>query len=82
MVLLVDALELYGTALGTWRWAPPLTNPPAGVALGYVAFDALALALIYRAGVRRPRRSPPRTDRPPRRFARAVLRVTPSPTRA
>jgi hypothetical protein len=48
MVLLVDALELYGTAVGTWAWAHPLANPPAGVALGYVAFDALALAVIRR----------------------------------
>jgi hypothetical protein len=48
---LVAALELYGTALGTWRWAPTLPglgiadgNPPSGVASGYVWFDVMALA--------------------------------------
>jgi hypothetical protein len=50
--LAVAALELYGTALGTWTWAarvPGLElaqgNPPSGVASGYVLFDVLALAL-------------------------------------
>src|SRR5262245_8543990 len=52
MVLLVNALELYGTAVGTWEWVAPLANPPAGVALGYVAFDAIALAVIRKAGRR------------------------------
>ena len=44
------ALELYGTAIGTWRWAPELPglgipdgNPPSGVASGYVWFDVMAL---------------------------------------
>jgi hypothetical protein len=48
----VAALELYGTALGTWRWAEvaPGTsitqgNPPSGIASGYVFFDIAALAL-------------------------------------
>jgi hypothetical protein len=48
--LVVAALELYGTALGTWRWAPTLPglgipdgNPPSGVASGYVWFDVMAL---------------------------------------
>jgi hypothetical protein len=48
--LAVAALELYGTALGTWRWAPELPglgipdgNPPSGVASGYVWFDVMAL---------------------------------------
>ncbi len=48
---LVAALELYGTAIGTWRWAPALPglgiadgNPPSGVASGYVWFDVMALA--------------------------------------
>ena len=52
MVLVVDALELYGTALGTWHWATTwpglhlsLGNPPLGAALGYVAFDWLALRI-------------------------------------
>jgi hypothetical protein len=48
----VAALELYGTALGTWRWAAELPgvgipdgNPPSGAASGYVCFDVVALAL-------------------------------------
>jgi hypothetical protein len=57
--LVVAALELYGTAIGTWRWAPTLPglgipdgNPPSGVASGYVWFDVMALvasAFIARA---------------------------------
>jgi hypothetical protein len=50
--LVVAALELYGTAIGTWTWAPtipgtgiPDGNPPSGVASGYVWFDVMALAL-------------------------------------
>ena len=50
--LVVGALELYGTAIGTWRWAPALPglgipdgNPPSGVASGYVWFDVMALLL-------------------------------------
>jgi hypothetical protein len=50
--LVVAWLELYGTALGTWRWAVeipgtgiPQGNPPSGVAAGYVWFDVVALAL-------------------------------------
>jgi hypothetical protein len=48
--LVVAALELYGTAIGTWRWAPALPglgisdgNPPSGVASGYVWFDVMAM---------------------------------------
>jgi hypothetical protein len=48
----VAALEWYGTAVGTWRWAEtipglgiPDGNPPSGVASGYVLFDVAALAL-------------------------------------
>ncbi len=48
----VAALELYGTAIGTWQWArvvPGLGiadgNPPSGVASGYVWFDVMALLL-------------------------------------
>ena len=51
----VAALELYGTAIGTWRWADsvpglaiPQGNPPSGVASGYVFFDVIALALAPR----------------------------------
>jgi len=64
--VVVAALELYGTALGTWRWAEvaPGTsitqgNPPSGIASGYVFFDiaALALAPLVLVAVRRARRS-------------------------
>jgi hypothetical protein len=48
--LVVAALELYGTAIGTWRWAARLPglgipdgNPPSGVASGYVWFDVMAM---------------------------------------
>jgi hypothetical protein len=48
--LIVGTLELYGTSLGTWRWARTLPglgvpdgNPPSGVASGYVWFDVMAL---------------------------------------
>jgi len=57
--LVVTALELYGTALGTWRWERALPglgipdgNPPSGVASGYVWFDVMALLvapMIYTA---------------------------------
>jgi hypothetical protein len=53
--LVVAALELYGTALGTWTWASTVPglglsqgNPPSGVASGYVVFDVLALRLVAR----------------------------------
>ncbi|HYA09483.1 MAG TPA: hypothetical protein VEG24_07820 [Gaiellaceae bacterium] len=48
--LVVAALELYGTSIGTWRWADHLPglgipdgNPPSGAASGYVWFDVMAL---------------------------------------
>ena len=48
--LVVASLELYGTAIGTWRWSRDLPglgipdgNPPSGVASGYVWFDVMAL---------------------------------------
>jgi hypothetical protein len=48
--VIVAALELYGTSIGTWRWATELPglgipdgNPPSGVASGYVWFDVMAL---------------------------------------
>ena len=57
--LVVAALELYGTALGTWQWAPELPglgipdgNPPSGVASGYVWFDVMALC-VFAPAVRR-----------------------------
>jgi hypothetical protein len=50
--LVVAALELYGTSIGTWRWASTLPgvgipdgNPPSGVASGYVWFDVMALLI-------------------------------------
>jgi len=50
--LVVAALELYGTSIGTWRWAAELPglgipdgNPPSGVASGYVWFDVMALVV-------------------------------------
>ena len=50
--LVVAALELYGTSIGTWRWAATVPglglsqgNPPSGVASGYVWFDVMALLL-------------------------------------
>jgi hypothetical protein len=53
--LVVAWLELYGTAIGTWRWAVEIPgtgvangNPPSGVAAGYVWFDIVALALAPR----------------------------------
>ena len=59
--LVVAALELYGTSIGTWRWEAavpglgvPDGNPPSGVASGYVWFDVMALLvapwLVYVAG--------------------------------
>jgi hypothetical protein len=62
--LAVAGLELYGTAIGTWRWAAvvpglglPDGNPPAGAASGYVLFDIAAMALaplLVAAFARRP----------------------------
>jgi hypothetical protein len=59
--LVVGALELYGTSIGTWHWARTLPglgipdgNPPSGVASGYVWFDVMALLVAPRlvTGVR------------------------------
>jgi hypothetical protein len=59
--LVVGALELYGTSIGTWHWARTLPglgipdgNPPSGVASGYVWFDVMALLVApwLVAGVR------------------------------
>ena len=53
--LVVAWLELYGTAIGTWQWAPMIPgtgvsngNPPSGVASGYVWFDIVAVAVAPR----------------------------------
>jgi hypothetical protein len=64
--LVVACLELYGTAIGTWRWAHDLPglgipdgNPPSGVASGYVWFDVMALLIAPHllALARRPSRA-------------------------
>ena len=73
--LVVAALELYGTAIGTWRWARELPglgipdgNPPSGVASGYVWFDVMALlaAPAAFALMRRASRTPREGEKPPR----------------
>ena len=53
--VVVAILELYGTAIGTWRWTEALPglgipdgNPPSGAASGYVCFDVSALLLAPR----------------------------------
>jgi hypothetical protein len=59
--LVVAALELYGTSIGTWHWARHLPgtgisdgNPPSGVASGYVWFDVMALLVASRLDEFRP----------------------------
>jgi hypothetical protein len=72
--LVVAALELYGTSLGTWHWARTLPglgipdgNPPSGVASGYVWFDVMgmlvapALVSLFRL---RARRMPSEAEQP------------------
>lgn len=61
--VLTMALELYGTSLGVWTWAPllpglwlPAGNPPTGVGAGYCAMDALTRRTV--ATIRRYRRAP------------------------
>ncbi|HEY8649209.1 MAG TPA: hypothetical protein VIM50_07490, partial [Candidatus Limnocylindria bacterium] len=61
--VLTMALELYGTSLGVWTWAPllpglwlPAGNPPTGVGAGYCAMDALTRRTV--ATIRRHRRAP------------------------
>jgi hypothetical protein len=51
--LVVAALEVLGTMIGTWRWAAsvpglhvPNGNPPSGVASGYTLFDLIAVVLV------------------------------------
>jgi hypothetical protein len=82
----VAALELYGTAVGTWTWESSVPglglsqgNPPSGAASGYVVFDVLALALVARlTGTavaiqsRRVRSAPPSTVAPVRISSRAA----------
>lgn len=52
---MTTALELYGTGLGIWRWAPvlpglvlPAGNPPTGIGAGYAAMDALTRRVVGR----------------------------------
>jgi hypothetical protein len=56
---MTTALELYGTGLGIWRWAPvlpglmlPAGNPPTGIGAGYAAMDALTRRMIARIQAR------------------------------
>lgn len=84
--VVVAALELYGTALGTWTWEATVPgvglsqgNPPSGAASGYVVFDVLALALVARLSgaaatvqSRRLRRTVPSTAAPARMSSRAA----------
>ena len=79
--MVVMALELYGTALGTWTWESSVPglglsqgNPPSGVASGYVVFDVLALAAVAWFAARQSRkgsRSAGRTTVPARMSSRA-----------
>lgn len=57
---MTTALELYGTGLGIWRWAPvlpglllPAGNPPTGIGAGYAAMDALTRRIVARIRSRR-----------------------------
>jgi hypothetical protein len=52
---MTTVLELYGTGLGIWRWAPvlpglmlPAGNPPTGIGAGYAAMDALTRRIVRR----------------------------------
>ena len=81
--LVVGALELYGTSIGTWRWAAELPglgipdgNPPSGAASGYVWFDVMALLVApwLVAGARAVRTRLASRRRPPRLVLAARLR--------
>jgi hypothetical protein len=59
--LTVAILEIYGTWVGTWKWAAQIPglglrdgNPPSGAASGYILFDisALVLAPVLLAAIR------------------------------
>ncbi len=76
--VVVAALELYGTALGTWTWEATVPglglsqgNPPSGAASGYVVFDVVALSILARVR--------PGVARSISRRAREALRATPAP---
>ena len=77
--MVVVALELYGTAVGTWTWQPSVPglglsqgNPPSGVASGYVVFDVLALTFVRALQSRRGRSTAPSTTVPARMSSRAA----------
>jgi hypothetical protein len=62
---MTTALELYGTGLGIWRWAPvlpglmlPAGNPPTGIGAGYAAMDALTRRIVGGLGSARRASSP------------------------
>lgn len=63
--LLTTWLELMGTALGNWAWAPvtalpflTMGNPPTGIAGGYCVLDVLALRFGAALGTRQPLQEP------------------------
>ena len=65
------ALELYGTRLGIWTWAPllpglwlPAGNPPSGIGAGYAAMDALSRRILGTLIASRPKRRDIRPDEP------------------
>jgi hypothetical protein len=81
--LVVAALELYGTSIGTWRWARELPglgipdgNPPSGVASGYVWFDVMAM-LVAPYLVARARAAARFRKRPPGALAGAGVGLAP-----
>ncbi|HEX4744497.1 MAG TPA: hypothetical protein VFW12_07490 [Candidatus Limnocylindria bacterium] len=58
------ALEVYGTRLGIWTWAPllpglwlPAGNPPTGIGAGYAAMDALSRRILGTVIAKRPLRA-------------------------
>jgi hypothetical protein len=68
---LTAALELYGTHLGTWAWAPRdasglvgAANPPSGIPGGYCWLDFYALLLAPRVHGLLARARPRRVPRP------------------
>ena len=65
------ALELYGTGLGIWAWAPllpglwlPAGNPPTGIGAGYAAMDALSRRILGTVIAIRTERSDVRPEEP------------------
>ena len=65
------ALELYGTGLGIWAWAPllpglwlPAGNPPTGIGAGYAAMDALSRRILGTFFALRARRRVARLEEP------------------